>query len=182
MTNHDVRPDDHVLGPADAHVTLIEYGEFECPHCGRAHFQLAPLRDRLPELGVRFVFRHFARDDVHPFSERAGVAAEAAGAQGRFWEMHDRLFLHQHSLEHDDLRRHAASVGLDVDRFLRDMGDPRHLEVVRAQSQMAIASGVTGTPTFILNGEPYDGSYETKPLVAAIIRAGELTASGTTAS
>src|SRR5687768_2259584 len=111
-----VTADDHVYGSFDATTTLVEYGEFECPHCGRAHFQLKDLRDQLVELDARFVFRHFARDEVHPFSVRASIATEAAGLQGRFWEMHDHLFEHQHSLEYGDLERHALAVGLDVDR------------------------------------------------------------------
>ena len=159
---------DHVLGPADARITLVEYGEFECPHCGRAHFQLKDLRERLFELNARFVFRHFARDEVHPFSVRAAVAAEAAGAQGRFWEMHDHLFENQHALEHEDLERHAVAVGLDVDRFLRDLRDPRHLEVVLRHRAGAIESQITSTPTFFLNDAPYQGSYELDALVAAI--------------
>ena len=165
---------DHALGPAGARVTLVEYGEFECPHCGRAHFHLKPLRDHLDELGARFVFRHFARDEVHPFSVRAAVAAEAAGAQGRFWEMHDRLFENQHSLEYEDLKRHAAAVDLDVDRFMRDVGDPRFLEIVDAHGEGARRSGVTSTPTFFLNGERYEGSYELEPLIAAIKREAEI--------
>ena len=128
---------EHSLGDADASVTLTEFGEFECPHCGRAYYQLKGLRDRLVELDVRYEWRHLARDDVHPFSTRAAVAAEAAGAQGRFWEMHDHLFEHQHSLEYEDLRRHAETVGLDVDRFLRDMADPRYVEIVRAHAAEA---------------------------------------------
>jgi protein-disulfide isomerase len=174
VTTQDVRPDDHVLGSTEPRVTLVEYGEFECPHCGRAHSQLKGLRERLPELGARFVFRHFARDDAHPFSVRAAVAAEAAGAQGRFWEMHDHLFENQHSLEYEDLERHAAAVGLDVDRFLRDMREPRHLDVVLAHGESAIARGVTSTPTFFLNGKRYEGTYEAPALIAAIVEAGEM--------
>lgn len=165
-----VTPEDHVLGPDEAGVTLIEYGEFECPHCGRAHFQLKNLRDRLPELGVRFVFRHLARDEVHPFAVRAAVAAEAAGRQDLFWSMHDHLFEHQHSLEYDDLRRHAEEVGLDIERFRQDFRDPELLRKVKAQGAAAVRSGVDGTPTFFLNGKPYEGSYEERALIKAIQR------------
>ena len=159
---------DHMLGSVEAGITLVEYGEFECPHCGRAHFQLKELRDRLAELNARFVFRHFARDEVHPFSVRAAVAAEAAAAQGRFWEMHDHLFENQHALEYEDLERHAVAVGLDVDRFLHDFRDPRHLDVVLSHRDGAIESQVTSTPTFFLNDAPYHGSYDLDALVAAI--------------
>ena len=163
-----ITPADHALGRDDASVTLVEYGEFECPHCGRAHFQLKALRDRLGDLDARFVFRHFARDEVHPFSVRAAVAAEAAGAQGRFWEMHDHLFENQHSLEYEDLKKHAAAVGLDVDRFMRDVGDPRHLDLVLTHRDGAVKAGAISTPTFFLNGERYEGDYDVEALVAAI--------------
>ncbi|HYI44271.1 MAG TPA: thioredoxin domain-containing protein [Actinomycetota bacterium] len=161
---------EHSLGHPDASVTLTEFGEFECPHCGRAYYQLKGLRDRLVELDVRLVWRHLARDDVHPFSTRAAVAAEAAGAQGLFWEMHDLLFEHQHSLEYEDLRRHATAVGLDVDRFLRDMADPRYVEIVRAHGAEADRLGIDSTPSFLLNGERYTGDYDMDSLVAAIER------------
>ncbi len=163
-----VTSEDHLYGRSDSAITLLEYGEFECPHCGRAHFHLKALRDRLDELDASFVFRHLARDEVHPFSVRAAVTAEAAGAQGRFWEMHDHLFEHQHSLEYDDLRRHATEVGLDLDRFLEDVRDPSLLEVVKAHGEGAARSGVTTTPTFFLDGIRYDGGYELDELVAAI--------------
>jgi protein-disulfide isomerase len=161
-------PTDHALGPADAPVTLVEFGEFECPHCGRAYYQLKGLREKWGDLGVRFVWRHLARDDVHPFSVRAAVAAEAAGAQGLFWEMHDHLFEHQHALEYDDIHKHAAAVGLDVDRFLKDMADPVHLQTVRDHAAEAGRIGVDSTPSFLLNGEPYLGSYTQASLIEAI--------------
>jgi protein-disulfide isomerase len=163
-----VGPDDHILGNREARVTLLEYGEFECPHCGRAHFHLKRLRDRLEELDARFVFRHLALDHVHPFSVRAGVTAEAAGAQGRFWEMHDHLLEHQHQLEYEDLRRHADAVGLDMERFRSDFRDPVHLETVMGQGDEALRIGIDATPAFFLNGRLYEGSYDFDSLVAAI--------------
>ncbi|MDQ3941020.1 MAG: DsbA family protein [Actinomycetota bacterium] len=163
-----VTPRDRIYGPSEASITLVEYGEFECPHCGRAYFHLKALRERLPELNARFVFRHFARDEVHPFSVRAAIAAEAAGAQGRFWEMHDRLFENPHSLEYEDLREHAASINLDIERFMSDVRDPRYLEAVERHRQGAIESGVTSTPTFFLNERRYEGSYDLDALVSAI--------------
>jgi protein-disulfide isomerase len=161
---------DHVYGTVDAPVTLVEYGEFECPHCGRAHFQLKALRSRLEELDARFVFRHLARDEVHPFSVRAALTVEAAGLQGRFWEMHDHLFENQHSLEYADLSRHATAVGLDVDRFLSDIRDPALLEIVTAHGIGAVQSGVDETPAFFVNGRRYRGSYDVDSLVDAIAR------------
>lgn len=163
-----VNAEDHVIGAPDAGITLIEYGEFECPHCGRAHFQLKELRKRLPELGARIVFRHLARDEVHPFSVRAAVTAEAAAEQGRFWDMHDRFFENQHALEYDDLRRHAAAVGLDVAQFMEDLSDSSLLDRVHADSARALAAGAVSTPTFFLNGRVYDGSYSAAALAAAM--------------
>jgi protein-disulfide isomerase len=163
-----VTDSDHILGPIDAPITLVEYGEFECPHCGRAHHHLKGLRGRLDDLGVRFVYRHFARDEVHPFAVRAAVTAEAAALQGKFWEMHDHLFEHQHQLEYDDLKRHANDVGLDLDRFMTDVRDERVLEVVRAHNLEATQSGVGETPSFFINGTPYEGPYDLDSLVVAI--------------
>ena len=153
---------DHIRGDLNAPVTLVEYGEFECPHCGRAYHAI---KDLLEEAGdVRFVFRHFARDDVHPFSERSAQAAEAAGAQGRFWEMHDTLFDSQHQLEHNDLELHAERLGLDLDRFRREMRDQLYMPTVRAHLASGLASGVTETPTFFIDGVKYTGSYSAQGL------------------
>jgi protein-disulfide isomerase len=165
-----VTPEDHIYGPPDAAVTLIEYGEFECPVCGRAHHQLKALRERLDDLGARFVFRHLARDDVHPFSVRAAVTSEAADRQGKFWEMHDHLFEHQHSLEDEDLIRHATAVGLDVDRFRAEVRDPELLARVTIQGEAALGAGVGVTPTFFLNGKHYDGAHDVASLIEAIER------------
>jgi protein-disulfide isomerase len=158
---------DQIRGNPTAPVTLVEYGEFECPHCGRAYHVIKQLLKEASD-EVRFVFRHFARDDVHPFSERSALAAEAAGAQGRFWEMHDFLFERQHQLEYDDLYRHAEHLGLDVDRFRRELDDRIHLPKVRADLRSGNASGVTETPTLFINGIKYVGSYEFHDLLAAL--------------
>jgi protein-disulfide isomerase len=166
---------DHVYGSFDAPITLVEYAEFECPVCGRAYFQLKALRDRLDELSARLIFRHFARDEIHPYSVRAAVTAEAAARQDRFWEMHDQLFAHQHSLEYEDLKRHAIAVGLDLERFLEDLRDPHLVEIVDAHRAGAIRAGVTSTPTFFLNGRRYDGAYDFDSLVGAITRERERT-------
>jgi protein-disulfide isomerase len=157
---------DHIRGDRDASVTLVEYGEFECPHCGRAYHSIKELLEEAAG-EVRFVFRHFARDDVHPFSVQSAQAAEAAGAQGRFWEMHDILFESQHQLEHGDLIHHAERLGLDVERFRRDMRDQVHLPTVRAHLESGVASGVTETPTFFIDGIKYSGSRDTKGLISA---------------
>ncbi len=166
----EIVPSHHVYGSDRAAFTLVEYAEFECPHCGRAHFQLKALREHLADLDARLVFRHFARDEVHPFSVRAAVAAEAAAVQGRVGEMHVHLIENQHSLEYVDLERHAAAIGLDVDRFLRDMNDPRHLEVVNSHRDEAHRMGVASTPTFFINDTLYEGEYDVSSLIDALSR------------
>lgn len=157
---------DHIRGEVDAPVTFLEYGEFECVHCGRAHHTIEQMLREVPE--VRFVFRHFPQDDVHPFSERSALAAEAAGVQGRFWEMHDFLFESQHQLEYDDLVRHAREIGLDGDRFMRDLVDRTHLSKVHGDHASGVSLGVSGTPSFFINGTRYEGDYDTPSLVAAV--------------
>lgn len=158
---------DHVRGNADAPVTLVEYGEFECPDCGRSYHLVKRLLAEASD-EFRFVFRHFARDDIHPFSERSAEAAEAAGAQGRFWEMHDFLFEHQHELEYEDLTSHAEGLGLDVARFRHETGTHVHLPAVRHDLESGRSHDVTGTPTFFIDGAKYEGPHEAAALLAAI--------------
>ena len=167
----EVVSDEYVRGDPDASVTLVEYGEFECPDCGRSYHLLKQLLES-GAAEFRFVFRHFARDDVHPFSERSAEAAEAAGAQGRFWEMHDFLFEHQHELEYEDLVRHAERLGLDVDRFRSEMSSHTHLPKVRAQLEAGRASDVTETPTLFVNGTKLASPYDVGAVAAALREAG----------
>lgn len=165
-----ISPDDHIIGSPNAEVILIQYGEFECPECGRSHHQLKQLREQLNDFSAAFVFRHFARDEVHPYSVQAAIAAEAAGRQGRFWEMHDQLFQNQHSLLGEDLKRHAEEIGLLIDRFDRDMADPRLRESVTHHLRLGLSSGVTSTPTLFINGKLYEGRHESSAVAAAINR------------
>ena len=155
---------DHAEGPADAPVTLVEYGDYECPHCGRA------LSDRE---GGPAPPRHAASlrvsqlpapEHVHPHAEHAAEAAEAAAAQGRFWEMHDALFEHQPALADEDLARYAEAVGLDLPRFERELRSGTHKPRVDEDFASGIRSGVNGTPTFFIDGRRYDGSWDEKPL------------------
>jgi protein-disulfide isomerase len=164
----DVDPEvDHVRGPLDAPVTLLEYGDYECPYCADA----APVIDRLRErLGddVNYVFRHLPLTDVHPNAQLASEAAEAAAEQGRFWEMHDRLLDASARLGPLDLRRHAEALGLDVDRFVEDLRRRRHAPRVARDVQSADASGVSGTPTFFINGRRHQGVYDIETLARAV--------------
>jgi protein-disulfide isomerase len=159
---------DHIVGKKDAPVTLLEYGDFECPHCGAAHKMLGELLPQAGEL-VRFVFRHFPLAEVHPHATHAAEAAEAAAAQGRFWEMHDALFENQDALEDEDIVAMAAKLGLDGDRVAEELRSEIHLSRVQEDFRSGIRSGVNGTPTFFINGRRHNGSWDLQSLLAAIM-------------
>ncbi|MGY1643429.1 Na+/H+ antiporter NhaA [Geodermatophilus sp. SYSU D00703] len=161
---------DHVRGRVDAPLTLVEYGDFECPFCGRATGTVEELRARFGDR-LRYVFRHVPLVDVHPRAELAAEAAEAAAAQGRFWEMHDRLFAEQDRLSAPDLLEHAAAIGLDVQRFARDLGASRFARRVEEDVESAEASGVGGTPTFFIGGRRHTGPYDADTLAAELLAA-----------
>ncbi len=164
----DVDPErDHVRGRADAPVTLVEYANFECPFCGRAE---PTIRELMAENAgdLRYVFRHLPLADVHPHAQMAAEATEAAGAQGRFWEMHDTLFSHQGDLTPRDLRTYAEQLGLDVPRFVDDLRRRRYAPRVNADIAGADASGVSGTPSFFINGRRHHGVYDVATLTAAV--------------
>ncbi|MGR7026294.1 Na+/H+ antiporter NhaA [Geodermatophilus sp. URMC 62] len=166
-----VDPDrDHVRGPVDAPLTLVEYGDFECPFCGRATGAVEELRERFGDR-LRYVFRHVPLVDVHPHARLAAEAAEVAAAQGRFWEMHDRLFAEQDRLAAPDLLEHAAAIGLDVPRFARDLGAGRYARRVQEDVESAEASGVEGTPTFFVDGRRHTGPFDADTLAAALLAA-----------
>ncbi|MBA3716630.1 MAG: Na+/H+ antiporter NhaA [Actinobacteria bacterium] len=163
-----VDPDeDHIRGPADAPVTLVEYGDFECPYCGRAE---PVLRELLAEFGdeLRFVFRDLPLSDVHPRAQLAAEAAEAAAAQGKFWEMHDILFEHQDALTPQDLVRYAEEIGLDVPRFRDELRRRVYAPGVAEDVTGADESNVAGTPTFFVNGRRHHGAYDEESLAAAV--------------
>ena len=157
---------DHVRGPADAAVTLVEYGDFECPFCGRAQDAIESVLGSTHDL--RYVWRHLPLTDVHPHTQQAAEASEAAAAQGKFWEMHDRLLDHQDALEPADFIRHAEELGLDVDRFVSDLR--RHVGAGRIADDVDSAeeSGVAGTPTFFVNGRRHWGAYDVDNLTRAV--------------
>jgi protein-disulfide isomerase len=163
---------DHTQGDPDAPVTLVEYGDYECPYCGAAYPIVKELQKRLGER-LRFVFRNFPITDSHPRAEQAAEAAEAAAAQGHFWEMHDHLFEHQRHLEADDLHRYALKLGLDVDRFDQELARRAHAPRVRGAVMSGVRSGVAGTPTFYINGKRHDDSYDAQTLLAALKRAAD---------
>ena len=164
----DVDPDrDHIRGSNDAPVTLVEYGDYECPYCGRAEVVIRELLDSFGD-DLRYVWRHLPLNDVHPNAQMAAEAAEAAAAQGAFWDMHDTLLDHQDELTPPDLRRHAEELGLDVERFWDELRRREHAERVAEDVGTADASGVAGTPSFFINGRRHQGAYDTDTLTAAV--------------
>lgn len=162
-----VDENDHVLGPADAPVTLVEYGDFQCPHCRTAHFYL---KNVLATMGndMRFVFRHMPLAQIHPMAQPAAEAAEAAGAQGKFWPMHDAIYENQDLLSPALLTRLGQRVGLDMQRFNDEMASHRFLPKVKEDFMSAVRSGAAGTPSFFINGEPYEGSFDDESLIDAL--------------
>jgi Na+/H+ antiporter NhaA len=167
----EVDPDrDHTRGSDDAPVTLVEYGDYECPYCGQAE---TVIRSLLTSFGddLRYVWRHLPLNDVHPGAQLAAEAAEAAGAQGQFWEMHDRLLDHQGELFPTDLARHANDLGLDMHRFWNEMRRREYAERIAEDVTSADLSGVAGTPTFFINGTRHQGAYDIDTLSDAVRRA-----------
>ncbi|MFD7767347.1 Na+/H+ antiporter NhaA [Streptomyces sp. NPDC059787] len=158
---------DHIAGPPDAPLTLVEYGDFECPYCARATGVTRELRERFGDR-LRYVFRHLPLPDVHPHAVLAARAAVAAGAQGRFWQMHDLLYEHQDRLEFEDIAAYAIEIGLDVARFLEDIDDEETAERVRADAAGAEASGALGTPTFFVGDRRHTGPYDAETLAGEL--------------
>jgi protein-disulfide isomerase len=161
---------DHIQGPADAAMTLVEYGDYECPYCGAAYPIVKELQSRLGD-GLRFVFRNFPITTSHPHAEQAAETAEAAAVQGRFWEMHDVLYENQARLRHPDLRGYAEQLGLDLERFDEELAEHVHAPRVREDFMSGVRSGVNGTPTFYVNGARHDDSYDLDTMLAALARA-----------
>ena len=161
---------DHVEGPADAAVTLVEYGDYECPYCGAAYPIIKDIQARMGER-LRFVFRNFPITTSHPHAERAAEAAEAAAAQGTFWQMHDLLYENQKRLGDQDLRVYAERLGLDVELFDKELAEHVHAERIHEDFMSGVRSGVNGTPTFYVNGSRHDDSYDLDTLLGALERA-----------
>jgi protein-disulfide isomerase len=162
-----VGPRDHAQGPADASVTLVEYGDYECPHCGRAYPIVKEVQRRLGSR-LRFVFRNFPLSESHPHAEQAAEAAEAAAAHRRFWEMHDALYEHQDALEYDDLVGYARTLRIDTAAFERELRAHHYKARVREDFMSGVRSGVNGTPTFFINGLRFDDSWDPDTLTDAL--------------
>jgi protein-disulfide isomerase len=158
---------DHTLGPDHAPVTVVEYGDFECPNCKQAAPAVKLLLERFDQK-VRFVYRHFPLVDVHPHAMGAAQAAECAGAQGKFWEMHDLLFAHQDHLKPKQLHGYAEQLGLDMALYTAEMDDEVYLQRIREHMNSGLESGVRGTPGFFVNGAIQDVSFGIRALFDAV--------------
>jgi protein-disulfide isomerase len=172
----DVRPSrltvpvtstDHAIGPPDAPVTLVEYGDYECPYCGKSYPVVKELRRRMGER-LRFVFRNFPVNTIHRHAGVAAQAAEAAAAQGKFWEMHDMLYEHQEALADADLRHYALRLGLEIYKFDADISSEIFARNVREDFRSGLRSGVNGTPTFFINDLRYDGAHTVDAMQSAL--------------
>ena len=158
---------DHIRGPENAPVTLVEYGDYECPYCAAAHLIVKEAQKVMGD-NLRFVFRHFPLTQIHPHAEAAAEAAESAGARHRFWEMHDLLYENQQMLDPEHLLGFAEQLGLDTARFARELQRHVHHDRVREDFTSGVRSSVNGTPTFFINGLRHDGSWELGSLLKAL--------------
>jgi len=159
---------DHLQGPADAPISLLEYGDYECVFCGDARLVVKKIQQRLPGR-LCFAFRNFPAANAHPHAPHAAEAAEAAGVQGKFWEMHDLLFEHQDALEDHMLSQYATILGLDADRLMDEVLTGVHTARVKEDFKSGARGGVNGTPSFFINGERYDGDLDFDELLDALL-------------
>jgi protein-disulfide isomerase len=158
---------DHSQGPVTAAVTLVQYGDYECPYTRQSTTIVRAIQQHLGEQ-LRFIYRNFPLTEIHPHALHAALAAEAAADQGKFWQMHDSIFHHQHTLEDVDLEQFAEAVGLDLPQYARALADQRALARIEEDVDGGERSGVQGTPTFFINGALYRGSWEHSALLAAL--------------
>lgn len=167
MLKPSINNQDNLSGPDHAPLTLVEYGDYECPHCGHAYGIIKNIQKQMEGI-LCFVFRNFPLQESHPNAYMAAVATEAAARQNAFWPMHDVLFENQERLSYDDLVEYAGKLKLNVETFGNDMKDEALKEKVDADFESGVRSGVNGTPTFFINGERYNGSWEENELLTAL--------------
>src|SRR5579859_6027088 len=158
---------DHSQGPATAAVTLVQYGDYECPYTRLSTTIVRAIQQQLGDQ-LRFVFRNFPLTEIHPHALHAALAAEAAAAQGKFWQMHDYIFHHQHTLGDSDLAQFAEAVGLDMQQYARGMAEQSTLARIEEDVEGGERSGVQGTPTFFINGVLFHDSWDQDTLLAAL--------------
>lgn len=167
MLTKPVTEADHIEGPSSAPVTLVEYGDFECPHCGRAFPIIEEVRRKMGDQ-LRFVYRHFPLAEIHPHAQAAAESAEAAGAQDKFWQMHHQLFTHQDALGHVQLLQYAKEIEIDLDQFDKSLKTHEFAQHIRTDFMSGARSGVNGTPTLFINGIRYEGRVDVASLVREI--------------
>jgi protein-disulfide isomerase len=167
MLADSISLEDHAQGRFDAEISLVQYGDYECPYTRLSRLSVQALQRESGER-LLYVFRHFPLEEIHPHARSAAAAAEAAGAQGEFWKMHEYLFQHQKALEAKDLQHYAAALGLDPDRFARDHASRDTQVQIDRDLSSGRRSGVQGTPTFFINGRRHDGPYDVETLRKAI--------------
>ncbi len=165
-----VNQNDHTAGNSNAPVTLVEYGDYECPACGAAYPNVKEVRGKLGDQ-VRFVFRNFPLTQMHPYAFQAAETAESAGGQGKFWEMHDFLYEHQQEEAYAQPREDAEKVGLNMSKFEQDMNNHVYAQKIEEDMRSGMENGIPGTPTFFINGQMYNGSYDSQSLLSALQQA-----------
>jgi protein-disulfide isomerase len=160
---------DHIRGSINAPITIVEYGDYECPYTGMAYPVVQGLMKQFGDQ-IYFVFRNFPLNDIHPHAQHAAEAAEAAAAQDKFWQMHDYLFEHQKALDDRHLLEYAKKVGLDIDKFKKEMSEHIYAPLINKSLKVGIDSGVEGTPTFFVNGQRYEDSWDLDTFTSFIKR------------
>lgn len=155
---------DHMQGEPGAPIELVEYGDYECPHCGRAYPIIKRIQEKMGS-GLKFVFRNFPLAESHPHATNAAISSEVAGAQGKFWEMHDLLYENQFNLRDSDILKYAARAGTNADQFKRDMKEETFAAKVQDDFESGIRSGVNGTPSFFINGRKFGGDWSEEPFL-----------------
>ncbi|MBD2534211.1 DsbA family protein [Nostoc flagelliforme FACHB-838] len=160
---------DHIQGLVSASVTLVQYGDYQCPTCSETHQLIKAIQQQVNDLC--FVFRHFPQPQIHPSAQRAAEAAQAAASQGQFWQMHDILFTHQQALGNGDLVEYANNLGLDIPQFLQDISSQVHIARINQDIESGLHSGVTAAPALFINGIRYTSHWNIKQLMAAIVTA-----------
>jgi protein-disulfide isomerase len=159
-----VNSKDHIQGDANAPIELVEYGDYQCPHCGRAYPIIKSIQQKMGSK-LKFVFRNFPLAESHPNATNAAVSSEAAALQHKYWEMHDHLFEHQNRLDDVSLIKYAAQLHLNIEQFETDFEKPELMKKVDADFESGVRSGVNGTPSFFINGEKYDYDWEEEPFL-----------------
>lgn len=162
-----VNENDHIEGPENAEITLLEYGDYECSHCGEAYSIVKKIQEEMGDR-LRFVYRDFPLSQVHPHAQHAAEASEIAAQDGKFWEMHDTLFENQNALDDESLVSYAEQIGLDSEKFAEDLQSGAFEDEVREDFMGGVESGVNGTPTFFINGVRYNGSFDYESLLETL--------------